>query len=350
MNITSKFKFLMLSKFLVLPLVVILSACGGDKTEENQEKNVPFVKDTTIESRDFTVSYSIVGVLLPYESASLSPEQGGKIVYLSVDKGDRVRKGQVIARINQQLDYASYQQAVANYNLALSEYERTERLFNNGVATEQQFTNAKLNLDIAETTVELARSKLPLTVVRSPINGIVNAKNMSLGELSAPGTPIVEIVDVSRVKVSVGIPERYMTDISRGSTVQITFDVFPGETYKGTVSFVSPTINENNRTFEVEVVLDNPNQKFKPEMSVNVEVTTQRIPNAIVLDQGQIVDYGDEKYVFVNENGIAKKRTITLGGRNGNNVQVLSGLNAGDKLIFEGYQSLADGDEIKVIN
>ena len=99
--------------------------------------------------------------------------------------------------------------------------------------------------------------------------------------------------------------------------------MFPGEVYKGTVSFVSPTINENNRTFEVEVVLDNPNQKFKPEMSVNVEVTTQRIPSAIVLDQGQIVDYGDEKYVFVNEKGIAKKRTIKLGGRNGNNVQVL---------------------------
>ncbi|MCB0725026.1 MAG: efflux RND transporter periplasmic adaptor subunit [Ignavibacteriae bacterium] len=348
MNITNKFLFKDLSKLLIIALIFTLTSCGDDKQEEVQ-KNIPFVKDTIITTQEFIESYSIVGVLIPYESAALSPEQGGKIVYLGVDKGDRVRRGQVIARINQSLDYASYQQAVANYNLALSEYERTQRLYENGVATEQQFTNAKLNLDIAETTVDLARSKLPLTVVRSPINGIVSAKNMNLGEMGSPGNPIVEIVNVSRVKVSVGVPERYMTDISRGSTVKLTFGVFPGEEFNGTVDYVSPTINETNRTFDVEVVLENPDQKFKPQMSVNVEVTTKRVPNAIVLNQGQIIDYGDAKYIFVNENGIAKKREITLGGSNGNDVQVISGLKPGDHLIYEGYQSLADGDEIKVI-
>lgn len=330
-------------------MLITLSSCGSEEAPEEEERSVPFVKVTTLESEEFTETYSVVGVVKPYEEATLSSEQGGLITYLGVDKGSRVGRGQVVARIKKDIEYASYEQSVAQYEFAQSEYERLQRLYESGVATEQQFTNAKYNLEIAEKTMDVAETRLSASVVRSPISGVVDAKMMNKGEMSSPGAPIVRVVNVTRVKVSVGIPERYVNDITKGTTVKLTFDVFPGETFSGVVDYVSPTISTTNRTFEIEVVIDNPQGKLKPEMSVNVTVTRNRVSNAIVLDQGQIVDYGEEKYVYVDENGIARKRVITLGGTNGNYVHVTSGLNSGDKLIYEGYQALADGDEIKVI-
>lgn len=347
MNNLKKLKIFYLSIFL-LPMLITLSSCGSEETPE-EEKSVPFVKVRGLESEEFTETYSVVGVVKPYEEATLSSEQGGLITYLGVDKGSRVGRGQVVIRIKKDVEYASYEQSIAQYEFAQSEYERLQRLYESGVATEQQFTNAKYNLEIAEKTMDVAETRLSASVVRSPISGVVDAKMMNKGEMSSPGAPIVRVVNVTRVKVSVGIPERYVNDITKGTTVKLTFDVFPGESFSGIVDYVSPTISTTNRTFEIEVVIDNPQGKLKPEMSVNVSVTRNRVSNAIILDQGQIVDYGEEKYVYIEENGIARKRVITLGGTNGNYVHVTSGLNPGDKLIYEGYQALADGDEIKVI-
>jgi membrane fusion protein (multidrug efflux system) len=347
MNNLKKLKIFYLSIFL-LPMLITLSSCGSEETPE-EEKSVPFVKVRGLESEEFTETYSVVGVVKPYEEATLSSEQGGLITYLGVDKGSRVGRGQVVIRIKKDVEYASYEQSIAQYEFAQSEYERLQRLYESGVATEQQFTNAKYNLEIAEKTMDVAETRLSASVVRSPISGVVDAKMMNKGEMSSPGSPIVRVVNVTRVKVSVGIPERYVNDITKGTTVKLTFDVFPGESFSGIVDYVSPTISSTNRTFEIEVVIDNPQGKLKPEMSVNVSVTRNRVSNAIILDQGQIVDYGEEKYVYIEENGIARKRVITLGGTNGNYVHVTSGLNPGDKLIYEGYQALADGDEIKVI-
>ena len=335
---------------LIILASVLLTSCGSNEGSIEKKEKLPVVKVKPIEVRNFTESYNIVGVVKPYDEATLSSEEGGLITYLRVDKGDRIGRGQTIARLKKDVDFASYEQSLAQYELAKSNFERTENLYLDNVATEQQYTDAKLQLDIAEKTVDVYWRRLSKSTVRSPINGVVDEKYMFRGEVSAPGSPIVKIVDVSRVKVSAGIPERYINDVSKGSKVKITFDILPGEEYNGIVSYVSPTLSKINRTFEIEVVLDNPDRKLKPEMSANVQVTRFSVDNAITLSQDLVVDFGEEKYVFVLENDIVKKRTVTIGGRNGNKILIESGLNLGDKLIYEGFQSLVDGDKVKVIN
>ncbi len=335
---------------LIILASVLLTSCGSNEGSIEKKEKLTVVKIKPIKAQNFTESYNIVGVVKPYVEATLSSEEGGLITYLRVDKGDRVGRGQTIARLKKDVDFASYEQSLAQYELALSNFERTESLYLDDVATEQQYTDAKLQLDIAEKTTDVYRRRLSKSSVRSPINGVVDEKYMFRGEVSAPGSPIVKIVDVSRVKVSAGIPERYINDVSKGSKVKITFDILPGEEYNGTVNYVSPTLSKINRTFEIEVVLNNPDRKLKPEMSANVQVTRFSVDNAIILSQDLIVDFGEEKYVFVLENDIAKKRVVTIGGRNGNDILIESGLKPGDKLIYEGYQSLVDGDKVKVIN
>nr|HMS66159.1 efflux RND transporter periplasmic adaptor subunit [Ignavibacteria bacterium] len=212
------------------------------------------------------------------------------------------------------------------------------------------YTNAKFQLELAEKSVSVLETRLDKSYVSSPISGIVDQKFMSKGEVCGPGTPILNIVDVSRVKISAGIPESFIGDVKKGTAVKITFAVYPGEEFSGTVNYVAPTLSAVNRTFEIELVLNNRDGRLKPEMSANIEIIKSSTEDAIVLPQDYIVDFGNEKFVFILENEIAKKKVINVGGRNNNNVLITDGLNKGDKLIIEGYQSVADGDKVLVIN
>ncbi|HEX2788783.1 MAG TPA: efflux RND transporter periplasmic adaptor subunit [Ignavibacteria bacterium] len=337
---------------LILTLAVFslgLYSCGGNSNSEvKPEKKLTLVKVKTLETQYFEEKYSVVGVVKPFTSAKLSSEEGGVITYLGVDKGSRVGRGQVVVRLNKDTDVASYEQSKAQYELAKSTFERIERLYNDKIATESQYTDAKLQLDIAERTLNVFNVRLSKSYVTSPISGVVDAKYMNIGEMTAPGAPILNIVDISRVKVTAGIPERYLGNITKGESVKITFDVFPNEEFSGIINFVSPVLNQLNRTYEVEVTIQNPQGRLKPEMSANLAFTLLKVPNAIVLEQDLIVDNGDEKFVFVVEGNVAKKRVLKVGATNNNMAYIESGLNAGDRLVNVGFQYLADNDTVDV--
>lgn len=342
-------------KKITVILIIFLAAltgtsCGKKNTRQEPEKKLPIVKVKQIQSEKFTESFRVVGVVKPVESAKLSSEEGGIITYLAKDKGSRVSRGEVLVKLKKDVDEASYAQALAQYELAKENYERTQSLFKDNVATEQQFINSKLQLEIAIKAVELFKTRLGKGYIVSPISGVVDEKYMQKGEMTGPGSPIISVVDISSVKITAGIPERYMGKVSKGDRVKITFDVFPDEEFDGIINFVSPVLNAQNRTFEIEVKMNNKSGKLKPEMSANVYITVRNIDNAIVLEQDLIVDNGEEKFVFILEGDLAKKRIVKLDGRSDNKVNVEEGLNDGDNLIYIGFQSLTDGDKVKVLN
>ncbi len=336
---------------LIIAGSLTLQSCGGDgETKTEPEKKIQAVKIKEVISEPFQENYEVVGIVKPYEAAKISSEEGGLITYQPFDKGSRVGRGQVVVRLRKDQDAAAYEQAITQYELAKSNFDRIERLYNENVTTEQDFTNAKFQLELSEKALDVLETRLDKSYVTSPISGIVDQKYLSRGEVCGPGTPILNVVDVSRVKVSAGIPESYIGAVKKGSKVKIRFDVYPGEEYQGVVNYVSPVLSQINRTFEIEIILNNRAGLLKPEMSANIEVEKSKIDNAIVLPQDLIVDFGSEKFVFVLENDIARKKTVRLGGRNGNTVMITSGLNEGEKLIIEGFQSVADGDKVQVIN
>jgi RND family efflux transporter MFP subunit len=344
-----------MKKAVYFVLIIILSAgliSCGKKSEQKElnEKKLTNVKVKDVTGESFKETFKVVGLVKPYTSAKLSSEEGGLITYLAKDKGSKVGKGEVVVKLKKDVDEAAYQQALAQYELANDNFDRMENLYKENATTEQQFTSAKLQLDIAEKSVELYRTRLSKGYIISPISGIVDAKFMNKGEMTSPGVPIISIVDISRVKINAGIPERFVGQVTIGQTVKITSDVLPDEEFEGTISFVSPTLDNQSRTFEIEVVLNNSAKKLKPEMSANIILTRLDVDNAVVLQRDLIVDNGDEKYVFVLEGDIAKKRIIEEDGSSDNNVMITGGLKIGDKLIYEGFRALADGDKVRVIN
>lgn len=327
-------------------------SCGKKGSSENKttSQQLSVVRVSEIKPQHFVETYRVVGIVKPYESAKLSSEEGGIITYLAKDKGDRVHKGEILVKLKKDTDQKAYEQALAQYNLAKENFERLEKLYNENVTTEQQYTNGKLQLDIAIKAVEFYRVRLSKGYIVSPINGVVDAKFLNKGEMSSPGAPILSIVDVSKVKINAGIPEKYVGEITKGQSVLITFEVLPEEKFYGIVSYISPTIDPQSRTFEVEVILNNKDRKLKPEMSANLEFTRLDIDDAIVIAQDQFVDNGEEKYVFVLENDVAKKRIIKIGGFSDSKVYVESGLNFGEKLIIEGFRGLSDNEKVQIVN
>jgi RND family efflux transporter MFP subunit len=314
-----------------------------------QNKQVPLVKVREVYTSSFIEKFKVIGVVKPFATAKVSSEEGGLIMTLNKNKGDYVRRGETIARIKKDVELASYDQQEAQYEIAKMNYEKQEQLFNENATTEIQYLTAKWQMEAALRGLEVLRTRLTKQFVRSPINGVVDEKYMNRGEMSAPGSPILNIIDISTVKISAGIPERYVKEIRHGQNVNITVDVLPGVEFTGKISYIAPALSQQNRTFEIEVLISNRDKVLKPEMNANVELTKIQRNDVVVIPQDLIIDYGEEKYVMVLDIDIARKRLLEIGGREGNNVFILSGLSSGEKIIYEGYQLLADGDKVQVV-
>ena len=343
-------------KLLSLVLALLIGAiafysCGesGGETQQQNQKKLPIVKVRDVSGQSFSSVLTVVGVVKPYATAKISSEEGGLLVSLSKEKGSNVGKGEIIAKIKKDVEVATYEQTEAQVELARMNYEKQKKLYEDNATTEIQYLTAKWQYEASVRSLDVLKQRLKTGFVRSPINGVVNEKYMNRGEMTSPGSPIVNVIDISRVKVSAGIPEKYLTQIKKGQKVRVTSDVLPDTEFEGDINYIAPSLSATSRTFEIEVVINNKDRILKPEMSANVSITQLTANDAVVLPQDLIVDLGSEKYVFVLENDIAKKRVVSLGEREGNTVMITSGLNIGDKLIYEGFQQLVDGDKVQVI-
>jgi len=325
-------------------------SCGNKSGSETQNnKKLPLVKVKEITPSTFVESFKVVGVVKPYASAKISSEEGGLILSILKNKGDRVSAGQVVVRLKKDTEGATYEQALAQYELAKINFDKQKQLYEENATTEIQYLTAKWQLEAAGRGLEVLRTRLNKGYIRSPINGVVDDKFMNKGEMSAPGMPILNIVDVSRVKISGGVPERYINDVKMGQNVKITVEVLPGAEFEGEVSYISPTLSSTSRTFEIEIVISNKDRMLKPEMNANIQIAKPKLDNSVVIEQDLMVDFGEEKYVFILEGDVARKRVIETNGRNGNKVLVTKGLNIGDKIVNEGFQALADGEKVQVV-
>ncbi len=333
---------------------VILFSCGGKSEEKpalenKKEQKLQLVKVQTVETSTFTDNFKVVGVVKPFASAKVSSEEGGLITYV-LNKGARVGTGTTVVRLNKDVDKATYEQLLAQYEIAKMNYEKQEMLWNEKATTEIQYQTSKWQMESAGRSLDVLRTRIRKQYVRSPISGVVEEKYMNKGEMSAPGSPILYIIEISSVKITAGIPEKYVNQIQKGQSVMITADALPGVEFEGKVNYIGSALSTANRTFEVEVVISNKERILKPEMSVNVEIAKTTNNNAVSIIQDYIIDMGQEKYVFILDGDVARKRVVTIGGRNDNMVMIESGLNPGEKLIIEGYQSISDGEKIQVLN
>jgi membrane fusion protein (multidrug efflux system) len=327
-----------------------LTSCKKEETAAVAQAVQPVnITVQTIKPSTMIDGIQVSGTVKAFEDVMMSPEDGGIVKEWRKKKGERVREGDIIVILKDEVIKASYEAADAQYKMAQLNVEKQQSVYEQQGISELQYKNMLYGRDAAKANADLMKARWERTQLRSPINGVVDYTMPSVGEMAPPGMPICRVVNTSTIKVQGEIPEMYSGMIRIGTPVSVTFDAVPGEQLNGKVSFVGSTVSAANRTMAVEILLPNPHGKLKPEMVAKVSLVKQRKTNAILVSENvvQLVDR-DRHIVYVEKNGTAEERRVTIGGRQANLVEITSGLALGDKLVVTGYQKLVNGSPVVI--
>ncbi len=330
--------------------IVLFSACGKKGDENAAQKIQPVsVRLEIMKPSSLIDAIRVAGIVKAYEDVSISPEEGGVVKEWKIKKGGHVRKGDVIVTLRDEVIKAGYDAALAQYNMAELNLKKQKGVFDQQGISELQYKNLQYSRDAAKANADLMKARWERTQLRSPIDGVLDNTIPYEGEFAPPGVPIARIVNTAVAKIQAEVPELFSGTMVSGMPAIVTFDALPGDTLRGTVSFVGSTVSSSNRTLSVEMIIKNPFAHLKPEMVAKVQMQRETKPNALLISESliQLVDR-DRSIVYVENNGKAEERRITIGGRQGNLVEVLSGLSAGDHLIVSGYEKLVNGTPVVV--
>lgn len=340
--------------FFFLAAGLLVSSCGkkGEASTRTDINDHPVnVEVLPLETTSFDELIQATGTVQSTQDVMVPAEEGGRLLKWLVAKGARVAAGQSIARLDDALLKAGFEAAQAQYKIAQTNYEKQKRVFDENAISELQLKTIEYQRDAAKAQMDLAKARLDRTVITSPITGVLDDRLIDAGEMVGMGTPVAHMVELQQIKIAAGIPERYAGVIKIGDPVSFTIDAYPGERFSGKIGFVGAAVSKDNRTFPIEIMLSNPGMKLKPDMIAALDIKLATRPNSIVIESDYIQHVDKDRYVvYVEKEGRAEERVLTLGGTNGNRVQVLSGLQAGDRLITLGFQNVAQGQRVSVQN
>jgi membrane fusion protein, multidrug efflux system len=281
------------------------------------------------------------------ENVSLSSGMPGTITQINVKVGDEVSKGQVLAETDARAIQQQMSDLQTNLDLVNQVYQKQKNLWDQKIGTEIQYLQAKTNKESLEKKMSTLQEQLRMSKIISPINGTVDAVNIKIGQAVAPGIPAISVINFSNLKVKADVAETYASRVKKGNEVLI---VFPDskDSIAGKLNYAARAINPLNRTFAVEVLLDN-KAEYHPNMVARLKINDFQSEAPVVVIPVKYIQRGStENYVYVANGGKAVKKTIKTGREYSGMTEVLSGLSAGDSLITAGYDLVNDGDAVSV--
>ncbi|MCC8146112.1 MAG: efflux RND transporter periplasmic adaptor subunit [Bacteroidales bacterium] len=330
-----------------LPFILgfgVFVSCGGEKTQENTENVSTAVKVNVTDTRLQPVTeFSTYTANVQSEVINqITPTLPGRIEKIFVEVGDRVSKGQILA----QMESSNLDQQTVQLSNLQRDYERYNELLKVGGIAQQQVDQMKTQIDVLETAIGNIQEN---TTLRSPINGIVTARNYDNGNVFAQ-LPILTVEQLNPLKAIIYVSESYFSKVKTGMPAEIKLDVYGDEMFTGKVALIYPTIDAATHTFGVEVAIDNKNMKVRPGMYARVTLDFGEHESIVVPDAAVQKQAGsNDRYVYIIENGIARYRKVELGLRLGENYEILSGINPGDVVVTAGQTRLVDGSSVEVL-
>ncbi|MCC6490450.1 MAG: efflux RND transporter periplasmic adaptor subunit [Candidatus Hydrogenedentes bacterium] len=329
-------------------MAAISSARETDPTGPNHAERVPNVKVKVVATEELRDRLELTGTVYPWQDVTVSAEVGGKIEWKGVEVGQEVKQGQELYRVDSMALQAALDQAEAQSRLASQEFERTQRLLDRGVSTKQNEDSAVANRDVSSASLRAMQIQLEKSVVKAPFDAIVDRVFQEQDEYADVGKPLVRLVQLHRVKIKVGIPERDIPYFKAGDEVALRLDAYPEQTFQGSIHTITPTADLATHTFTAEIAVENPDSVLKPGMIARVELVRQVYPESIVVPIFAAILLDDQRFVLVERDGVAELRPVEVGVIQGNNVQITSGLAPGDHLIVVGQRDVSPGEPVSV--
>ena len=321
-----------------------LTGCNKktDKPTTDDSEREELVELTTLHPREIQRVITLSGNLEGYQTVNIAPSLTGKIEHIYVEVGDRVRKNDSLVRMDQQ----QYRTARLTCNNLQTEMTRMDGLIQTGSVSQQSYDQMKLSLDQAKENLNFLTTN---TFVRAPFSGVISAKNYEDGELYS-GQPIVVLKQVDKLKTLVAIPESYIPQVKNGMKLTLTTEVYPDKAFPAYIETVYPTVDASSHTFQVKVVVPNGDGLLRPGMYVTTTLGLGK-EKVITAPYSTVLKLigANNRYVFINEGGRAKRVEVEMGQRFGDEVEISAPeIVDGVEMVTKGESRLIDGIKIRV--
>ena len=324
-------------------------ACSSKKgaeaaTETVAEVAKPKVTTAQVHIQDVDQQSVFTGNVEGYAVNNITPQQPRRITRLLVDVGDHVKKGQLVA----ELDNSALAQAKAQYENNKANFERSDELYKFGGESKANWQAMQTAYEVSKSTYE---NMLENTTLVSPISGVVTARNYDIGDMAA-GLPIFVVQRINPVKIMISVSESLYTYVKKGMAVEVELDALPEQKFSAKVSRITPSIDASTRTFPVELTLANDKELVKPGMYARVTMNYGTRKNIVVPDVAVVKQLGSgNRYIYVyNQDGTVAYKKVELGRRFGDKYEILSGIADGDVVVTSGQVALKDGIAVEVVN
>ena len=333
---------------IALAVAAMMTACGSKDTStattgQDAQKAAPVVSVVTAQAEDVDITNTFTSNVEPYATNNIVSQTAGRIVSINAEVGQKVRKGQLLAT----MDDVNLAKTRMQYVNDSTELVRLTQLYEIGAVSQADYDMAKLSLNITKKTYNnLAEN----TYLRSPINGVVTARNYDKGDMYSMTQPIFVVEQIQPVKMLVNVSESLFTQVHEGMEFDITVDAYPNEVFKGTVNLLYPTVNSATHTFPVEILCQNADQRLRPGMFARVTATFGTNHNVVVPDVAVVKQQGSgEHFIYVlNADNTVTYTKVELGRRLGSRYEIVSGIKEGDRVVTEGQVRLKNGVNVTV--
>lgn len=334
-------------------LPFLLGACG--KSESNvggqpQAPKPPQVRVSVLEVQPTSMRDVLVlpGETQAWEDVRVSSDMDGLVEWIGPREGQAVRKGELLARIDVAARKAALDRAQASFKLAHELFTRRESLFQRGIISREELDRAATENALAETNLRQAQVEYDRGFLKAPISGVVNRLYVDAGEYVARGAPFLDLVNVEKIKIQLNVPEMDVRFLKPGDAALVGIDALPEKRLWGKLDFVAYKADPATKTFQVQVVVENPTREIRPGMIARVGLLRREVQGALAVPLFALVDKGGERVLFVEKDGVASARTVSIGIIEGDRVQITSGLDPGERVIVSGQAEVEEGMRVQV--
>jgi membrane fusion protein (multidrug efflux system) len=335
--------------FLALALLALGAACGsGGAEEKGKARPTPVVRAEPVSTMRFVEAIEAVGTASANEQVTLAAPVTERVLRLGFDDGDFVRKGQMIAVLNQGQETAQLAEAQARARVAQQNLSRISTLRKKGFATKTSLDEQVAAAAGAQAQAAEARASIAERVITAPFSGYASLRTISPGAVVSSGTAIATISDISTIKLDFPVPETLLSTIRPGLTIAATAAAYPDQPFRGQIANVDPVIDPNTRSVMVRAHLPNPDGKLKPGMLLTVAIeTAPRL--GLSVPELAVVGEGDQRFVYVvGRDGKVKRTPVKTGLRSAGRIEIVEGLKAGQPVVTEGVVKLSDGMKVEL--
>ena len=323
------------------------AAAGGPAATPGQllsERPIP-VLTTPVERLPLAVEIEAVGTARAREAVDITSKSANTVTTVRFTEGQQVRSGEVLVELDGAQARADLVAARAALKESESTFKRSRDLFARQALSESQLEQIEATLIANRARVAAAEARVADTVIRAPFSGKVGLRRVSVGSLVSPGTVITTLDDSSVIKLDFDVPETFVSVVETGLSVAATSIAYPGETFEGQVSSVDSRVDPVSRSVTVRAEIPNGKGLLKPGMFMSVRVSREPTP-ALVVPESAIVPERGSVFVFVVGEGRAERREVTIGRREPGRVELVAGVEAGERVVVQGTQKVRDGSPV----